>query len=69
MKAIVDRIEDNTVVLELESGETITLDKSLIGNAKEGDAITVEENKIKITQKIDTHSIFEKLRNKSKNVE
>ena len=66
MKAIVDRIEDNTVVLELESGETITLDKSLIGNAKEGDAITVEDNKIKIAQKIDTHSIFEKLRNKSK---
>ena len=66
MKAIVDRIEDNTVVLELESGVTITLDKSLIGNAKEGDAITVEDNKIKIAQKIDTHSIFEKLRNKSK---
>ena len=69
MKAIVDRIEDNTVVLELESGETITLDKSLIGNAKEGDAITVEDNKIKIAQQIDTHSIFEKLRNKSKNAE
>ena len=66
MKAIVDRIEDNTVVLELESGETITLDKSFIGNAKEGDAITVEDNKIKIAQQIDTHSIFEKLRNKSK---
>ena len=69
MKAIVDRIEEKKAVLELESGETITLDKSLIGNAKEGDAITVEDNKIKIAQQIDTHSIFEKLRNKSKNAE
>ncbi len=69
MKAIVDRIEDNTVVLELESGETITLDKSLIGNAKEGDAVIIEENKVLITKKADTHSIFEKLRNKSKNAE
>ncbi len=67
MRIIVDRIEENLAVIELESGRTITVDKELIMNAKEGDAIVLSVEEKSQQSKADTHSIFESLRKKSKN--
>lgn len=65
MKIIVDRIEENTAVVELESGQIVSVPKEIIADAKEGDSIilTVQSKSESAT---DTHSIFKKLRNKSK---
>lgn len=65
MKFIIDRIEENKAIVELENGELLTIPSVLLENAKEGDVVTftVEE------KQIDTHSIFEQLRNKSDNAE
>ncbi len=67
MKIIVDRIEENLAVIELPSGRIITVDKELIMNAKEGDAIVLSVEEKSEQDKVDTHSIFEALRKKSKN--
>ncbi|MBQ8057791.1 MAG: DUF3006 domain-containing protein [Ruminococcus sp.] len=63
MRFVIDRIEEDTAVIELENGQMLTIPAVLVDNAKEGDAIilTVEE------KRVDTHSIFEALKNKSKN--
>ena len=44
MEVIVDRIEENCLVLELENKEHINVPKSLIPNASEGDIIDIEIN-------------------------
>lgn len=62
MKIIVDRIEENIAVVELEDKSRVNIPAVLLGEAKEGDAITLSVEK----KQEDTHSIFEKLRNKSK---
>ncbi|MBE6824950.1 MAG: DUF3006 domain-containing protein [Ruminococcaceae bacterium] len=67
MRIIVDRIEENLAVIELPSGKTVTVDKELIMNAKEGDAIVLSVEEKTEQNKADTHSIFEALRKKSKN--
>ena len=45
MKAIVDRIENNTLVLELDDGTKAELPQKAVPNAKEGDVITFCINK------------------------
>lgn len=72
MRIVVDRIEDKIAVVELESGQTVTIPASLIADAKEGDAIvlTVEPKNSagsSTASDKDTHSIFERLRKKSDN--
>ncbi len=67
MKAIIDRFEESKAVLELENGELQCVDRQLVKDAKEGDAIIMNGDAFFVTEKTDTHSIFEKLRNKSKN--
>ncbi len=62
MKIIVDRIEENIAVVELEDGSKADIPVVLLGEATEGDAIVLSVEK----KREDTHSIFEKLRNKSK---
>lgn len=66
MKIIVDRIEENIAVVELENGKMLNVPLEIIADANEGDSIilSVENKAESITT--DTHSIFEKLRNKSK---
>ncbi len=61
MKITVDRIEENIAVVELEDGKRVNIPAVLLGEAKEGDVITLTVEK----KREDTHSIFEKLRNKS----
>ena len=60
MRFTIDRIEKDKATIELENGEMLTIPAVLLEGAKEGDAVTltVEE------KRIDTHSIFEQLRNK-----
>ncbi len=62
MKIIVDRIEEDIAVVELENGNCVNIPAVLLGDATEGDAIVLSVEK----KREDTHSIFEKLRNKSK---
>ncbi|MBQ2972707.1 MAG: DUF3006 domain-containing protein [Ruminococcus sp.] len=62
MKIIVDRIEEDIAVVELENGSKANIPVALLGDATEGDAIVLSVEK----KAVDTHSIFEKLRNKSK---
>ncbi len=66
MRIIVDRIVEQKAVVELESGSMLTIPVELIGDAKEGDAIVLTTEKKSEETKSDTHSIFERLRNKSK---
>lgn len=47
MEVIVNRIEDNYLVLELENGNVIDVPKELIPEAKEGDIITIAIDKDK----------------------
>lgn len=51
MEVIVDRIEENFLVLELPNGEFINVPKKLIPNALEGDVIEIKINKEKRMQK------------------
>ncbi len=67
MRIIVDRIEENTAVVELENGKTVTVPTELLCGASEGDAIVLTVEK-KENSAVDTHSIFESLRKKSKDV-
>ncbi|MBQ4128895.1 MAG: DUF3006 domain-containing protein [Ruminococcus sp.] len=66
MKLIIDRIEENIAVAELENSEKVNVPLYLLQDAKEGDALIITVEKKSTQQKADTHSIFEKLRNKSK---
>lgn len=65
MRIVVDRIEENTAVVELESGDMATIPTVLLGDAQEGDAIILTVEKKNEKEKADTHSIFERLRKKS----
>ena len=64
MKATVDRIEENKVIVECENGELVTFERSMLKNVREGDRIIISEDNIAVTEHINTKSIFEKLRNK-----
>lgn len=64
MKATVDRIEENKVIVECENGELVTFERSMLKNVREGDRIIISEDNIAVTERINTKSIFEKLRNK-----
>jgi len=44
MRVIVDRIEDNYMVIELEDGRFINISKELIPDIKEGDVIDININ-------------------------
>ena len=44
MRVIVDRIEDNYMVIELEDGRFINISKDLIPDIKEGDVIDININ-------------------------
>ena len=69
MTVIVDRIEQDKAVVELSSGKTIIVPLELLPDAKEGDRLEISITKCEKSQNIDTASIFDRLRNKSKNVE
>ncbi len=45
MQVIVDRIEEDYIVLELEDGNIIDVPKELIPGAKEGDIVDIYINK------------------------
>lgn len=64
MKAIVDRIEENKIIIECENGEFITFERNMLKNVREGDRIIISEDSVTITERTNTKSIFEKLRNK-----
>ncbi len=66
MKYIVDRIEENSAIIEIEAGKTTSIPLELIKDAKEGDYIIITVEKKNNENVVDTHSFFEKLRNKSK---
>lgn len=44
MRIIVDRIEDNYIVIELENGKFINIPKDLIPDIKEGDVVDININ-------------------------
>ena len=64
MKYIVDRIEENSAVIEINTGKTISIPIELIEDAKEGDTVVITIDKKEEDTKVDTKSIFDKLRNK-----
>ena len=66
MKYVIDRIEENIAVVEIEEGKTANIPLELIKDAKEGDTVVITIEKKSETDTAYTHSIFEKLRNKSK---
>ena len=66
MKCVIDRIEENVAVLEIETGKTANIPLELVKDAKEGDTVVITIEKKSEDDKAKTHSIFEKLRNKSK---
>ncbi len=66
MKYVIDRIEENTAVVEIETGQTASIPLELLKDAKEGDTVVITIEKKSEESAPDTHSIFEKLRNKSK---
>lgn len=45
MKVIVDRIEENFIVVEIEKGKTVDIPKELIPDAQEGDVISIQIEK------------------------
>ncbi len=67
MRYVIDRIEEGKAVLETESSKTLVVPIELLGDVSEGDAVHISVEKAQKDKNIDTHSIFEKLRNKSKN--
>ena len=69
MTVIVDRIEQDKAVVELSSGKTIIVPIELLSDAKEGDKLEINVTTYEKSQNINTASIFDRLRNKSKNVE
>ena len=64
MKVIVDRIEENIVIVEADDENTYKLSSALCPDAREGD--TIEINVIgKQPSKEEPHTIFERLRKNS----
>ncbi|MBK6088274.1 DUF3006 domain-containing protein [Ruminococcus difficilis] len=64
MKVIVDRIEENIVIVEADDENTYKLSSALCPDAREGD--TLEINVIgKQLSKEEPHTIFERLRKNS----
>lgn len=65
MRVIVDRIEEDVVIVEADDENTYQLPIALCPNVKEGD--TIEINVIgKLPPKEEPHTIFERLRKNSK---
>lgn len=64
MRYVIDRIEENFAVIELEAGKTTTIPLRLVADAKEGDTVVITIEKKEEDTKVDTKSIFDKLRNK-----
>ena len=65
MRVIVDRIEDNIVIVEADDENTYKLSSALCPDAREGD--TIEINVIgKLPSEEEPHTIFERLRKNSK---
>lgn len=65
MRVIVDRIEENIVIVEADDENTYKLSSALCPDAREGD--TIEINVIgKQPIKEEPHTIFERLRKNSK---
>ena len=64
MRYLIDRIEENFAVIELEAGKTATIPLRLVADAKEGDTVVITIEKKEEDTKVDTKSIFDKLRNK-----
>ncbi len=65
MRVIVDRIEENIVIVEADDENTYKLSSALCPDAREGD--TIEINVIgKQPPKEEPHTIFERLRKNSK---
>ena len=64
MRVIVDRIEENIVIVEADDENTYKLSSALCPDAREGD--TIEINVIgKQPSKEEPHTIFERLRKNS----
>lgn len=67
MKVIIDRFEEDTAVLELPDGTMLNVPKKLFCEAHEGDTVTITVDTAQTEEKSNqAHSIFERLRNKSK---
>ena len=65
MRVIVDRIEENIVIVEADDENTYQLSTALCPDAREGD--TIEINVIgKLHVREEPHTIFERLRKNSK---
>ena len=65
MRVIVDRIEENIVIVEADDENTYKLSAALCPDAREGD--TIEINVIgKLPVREEPHKIFERLRKNSK---
>lgn len=65
MRFTVDRFENDIAVVELENGEMLNLPAVILEDAHEGDTIVLNVEK----KSVDTHSIFETLRKRSKDIE
>ncbi len=64
-KYIIDRFEENFVVLEKEKGGTIDVEKSLLPGAKKGDIVIEKGGKYFIDEKLTNErreSMMEKIR-------
>lgn len=64
MRITIDRFEEDFAVIECENGEHINAPKKLFDFAKEGDCI--ELSIVEEEENDSPHSLFEKLRKKSK---
>lgn len=69
MTVIIDRIEQDKAVVELESGKTVVVPMEILSDVREGDKVDIVVTKCNTSENVDTASIFERLRNKSKNAE
>ena len=67
MKVTIDRFEEDFAVLELEGGETVSAPKELFKEFDEGDRIVIsKDEKSPVSEDETPTSLFEKLRQKSK---
>ena len=63
MKIIIDRIEENIVVCELESGETVNIPLCIFENAKEGDVFNIVRDDSEKEERMNkARSLFDKLK-------
>lgn len=66
MRVIIDRIEGDFVIVELEDGNIIEVNKELFGDAKEGDIYYIEKDIEAKEERIEEiSSLFERLKRKS----